>query len=64
MGVHESLELHELLMFKNVCSTKSSTMTGLVEDEKLKNLLSKDVSKTKEQIQRLQEFITNRSEKS
>ncbi|PLR80361.1 hypothetical protein CVD25_14805 [Bacillus canaveralius] len=64
MGVHESLELHELLMFKNICLTKSSTMSGLVQDEKLKNLLSKDVSKSKEQIQRLQEFITNRSEKS
>ncbi|WP_249226458.1 hypothetical protein [Alicyclobacillus mengziensis] len=35
-ALHETLELHELLAFKNVCMTKSVTMPVLVSDESLK----------------------------
>jgi similar to spore coat protein len=64
MGVHETLEVHELMMFKTLCLTKSSTMSGLAQDDKLKNLLSKDINKTVEQINQLQQFITDRGAKS
>jgi similar to spore coat protein len=60
MGLHETHEIHELLMFKNLCLTKSTTMGALVQDQELKNILQSDVSATQQQVQRLQEFITNR----
>lgn len=57
LGVHETLELHELLTFKSLCLTKSSTMSGLVQDNELKNLLTQDANQTKNHIQTLQQFI-------
>nr|WP_263328589.1 hypothetical protein [Neobacillus sp. Marseille-Q6967] len=60
MAPHETYELHELLTFKNLCLTKSTMMGGLVQDSELKNILQQDVTKTKGQIQRMQEFMTNR----
>ncbi|MFC3885706.1 hypothetical protein ACFOU2_20410 [Bacillus songklensis] len=64
LGLHETLEVHELLTFKNVCLTKSTTMSGLAQDEELKALLSTDVSTGKQHIQQLQGFLTNRRELS
>lgn len=62
LAPHETYELHELLTFKNLCLTKSATMSGLVQDQELKSILENDVTKTKTQIQRIQQFITNRGE--
>lgn len=62
LAPHETYELHELLTFKNLCLTKSTTMSELVQDPELKSILDQDVTKTKAQIQRLQEFITKRGE--
>ncbi|MDQ0246293.1 hypothetical protein J2S09_003897 [Bacillus fengqiuensis] len=59
LGLHETLEVHELLTFKNLCLTKASTMMGLVQDEELKTLLSEDVSMGQQQIERLQEHLIN-----
>jgi similar to spore coat protein len=64
LAPHETYELHELLTFKNLCLTKSSTMSALVQDPQLKNILQQDVTKTTGQIQRMQEFMTNRGEQS
>ncbi|KAA9015743.1 hypothetical protein [Niallia endozanthoxylica] len=62
LAPHETYELHELLTFKNLCLTKSATMSGLAQDQELQNILTSDVTKTKGQIQRIQEFITNRGD--
>jgi similar to spore coat protein len=62
LAPHETYELHELLTFKNLCLTKSTTMSQLVQDSELQSILSQDVTKTTEQIQRIQQFITNRGE--
>nr|WP_313781745.1 hypothetical protein [Paenibacillus larvae] len=35
LAVHETLEVHELLTFKNTCMTKSVAMQGLVSDPAL-----------------------------
>ncbi|MFJ9292036.1 DUF892 family protein [Bacillus halotolerans] len=63
-GLHETLELHELLTFKNLCLTKSSTMMGLVQDEELKSILEQDAQKTKQQVARLQELLSVRGEQA
>jgi similar to spore coat protein len=64
LAPHETYELHELLTFKNLCLTKSSTMGALVQDSELKDILQQDVTKTTAQIQRMQEFITKRGMQS
>ncbi|CAM3725344.1 hypothetical protein [Mesobacillus zeae] len=62
MAPHETYELHELLTFKNLCLTKSTMMGGLAKDSELQSILQEDASMTREQIQRIQEFMTNRGE--
>ncbi len=64
LAPHETYELHELLTFKNTCLTKSATMSKLIQDPELKAILEHDVTKSKQQIQRIQEFITNRGDNS
>jgi similar to spore coat protein len=54
---HETFELHEILMFKNVCATKSAVMVKLVADEELKSLLQQDLMTSKEQIEELKGLI-------
>jgi similar to spore coat protein len=63
LGLHETLEVLEILTFKSLCVTKSSIMGGLVQDMELKTLLTKDASTGVKHIQRLQEFLTNREDK-
>lgn len=53
LAPHESIELHELLNFKNLCLTKSVTMSPLVSDCELKTILKEDVTTTKQQIEEL-----------
>jgi similar to spore coat protein len=50
---HETMQLHELLTFKNICLTKSVTMSPLVSDKELKAILQNDVSISKQHIQEL-----------
>lgn len=59
LAPHELLDLHELLSFKNLCATKSSTMQGLIEDQKLKDIVSNDLNSTKRHIQDLQNVISS-----
>ncbi len=58
-GLHETLELHELTVFKTVCMTKSKTMQALVEDNDLKNILQRDVRMSTGQIQELDGLLSN-----
>ncbi|MDM5223453.1 hypothetical protein QUF86_22500 [Peribacillus sp. NJ11] len=62
VGLHETLELHEILNFKSLCLSKASTMNVLVQDTELKNILLQDMSSGREQTQRLQEILVNQGE--
>ena len=57
LALHETLEIHELLTFKNLCLTKSSTMIGLVGCEELKAILAMNVTKGKQHVQQLQTLL-------
>ncbi|MGM1022945.1 MAG: hypothetical protein ACQEXV_21145 [Bacillota bacterium] len=57
LGVHEKLELHELLTFKTTCLTKSQTMIPLVSDTNLKNILQQDVNGGTQDIQQLKNLL-------
>lgn len=63
LGLHETLDLHELLSFKNLCLTKATTMSVLAQDEELKTILSGDVTTGTQHIQQLQQFLRDRREK-
>lgn len=57
LGLHETVDAHELLTFKNLCVTKSALMSGLVKDEELKTLLENDATIGQGHIQQLQAFL-------
>jgi similar to spore coat protein len=59
LAVHESLELHELLVFRNLCCTKASTMQMLVTDPQLKAIMQRDVSTTTEHLRELRDLLNN-----
>jgi similar to spore coat protein len=58
MGVHEGLELHELITFKSLCLTKSTVMQALVSDPALKELMQEDVSVSSQHIEDLKRHLT------
>lgn len=58
---HEALELHELVTFKNICATKSASMSALVKDEELKGILQQDFTVSKGHIQELQNLMVGAS---
>ncbi|AHD04919.1 spore coat protein [Paenibacillus larvae] len=58
LAVHETLEVHELLTFKNTCMTKSVAMQGLVSDPALKSLLQEDIQHSAKAIQDYQGLLS------
>lgn len=64
LALHETLDLHELLAFKNLCLTKSATMSKLAQDVELQAILESDSQAGIRHIQQLQEFLTKREEQA
>jgi similar to spore coat protein len=64
LGLHETLEVHELLTFKNLCLTKATTMSPFALDPELRAILESDITMGTGHIKQLQEFLTNREEQS
>ncbi|MFM9279541.1 spore coat protein [Paenibacillus jiagnxiensis] len=54
-GVHEKLELHELLVFKTGCLTKSQMMLPQVQEDDLKSILLTDIQYGMEDVKQLKE---------
>ncbi|SDJ80369.1 hypothetical protein [Sediminibacillus albus] len=59
LALHERLELHEILTFKNLCLTKAATMHGLVGCEELKGILETDVTEGKQHVEQLNQLLKN-----
>ncbi|MDQ1911758.1 hypothetical protein D3C73_1514860 [compost metagenome] len=55
---HETMDLHEIAVFKTVSLTKSKTMQVLVSDPDLKSILQQDVQTSTRQLQELQSLLT------
>ncbi|MED4207319.1 hypothetical protein [Neobacillus mesonae] len=62
LALHETLDLHELLAFKNLCLTKTTTMSKLAEDEELRTIMEADAAAGIQHIQQIQKFLTNRGD--
>ncbi len=63
LSMHETLNLHEILTFKNVCVTKASTMQALVSDEQLKAMLRQDVEFGQRHIKEIQGILSSHVQK-
>ncbi|MGE5415749.1 MAG: spore coat protein [Acidobacteriota bacterium] len=57
LGVHEQLELHELLNMKATCVSKSASMANLASDNDLKQLLQQDVKAGQQHLNDLQSIL-------
>jgi similar to spore coat protein len=57
MAPDETIQLNELLTLKNLCLTKSITMSPLVSDEELKGILKQDSATTEQHIRELKSLI-------
>lgn len=57
LGIHEALELHELVTFKAVCASKSAAMMNIVSDSELRSLMQQDLEMAQQHIQRMQPFL-------
>ncbi|SFE97236.1 hypothetical protein [Alteribacillus iranensis] len=60
LALHERLELHEILTFKNLNLTKSSTMRGLVGCKELKGILENEVKEGQQHVTQLHELLQRR----
>jgi similar to spore coat protein len=58
---HESVQLHEILTFKNLCLTKSLTMSKLVSDEELKSIMKADANLGEEHVRELRALMEEAS---
>lgn len=61
LALHETLDLHEITVFKNVCLTKAKTMQALVSDDALKSILQQDVQVSTRQLQELDQLLSRTS---
>ncbi|EGL19317.1 MULTISPECIES: hypothetical protein [Paenibacillus] len=61
LALHETLDLHEITAFKNVCLTKAKTMQALVSDDALKSILQQDVQVSSRQLQELDQLLSRTS---
>lgn len=57
LALHEKLEVHEVLIFKTACATKSKAMLELAEDKKLKKMLEEDIRLSAKAIKELRDIL-------
>ncbi|WP_026700000.1 hypothetical protein [Salibacterium aidingense] len=57
LGIHEKAELHEMLVFKTNCLSKSQMMQNQVQDPELQQLFQQDVQASTENISQLQQLL-------
>lgn len=57
LAPNETIQLHEILTLKNLCLTKSITMSPLISDDELKNIIKNDVEKSQRHIKELKDFL-------
>jgi len=57
LGLHEGLEMHELLTFKCLCLTKSMLMQGFVTDQTLTEIMQDDVKMSTKHVEDLRNHL-------
>lgn len=57
-ALHETLELHEITVFKTACLTKAKMMQNLVTDPNLQSILDYDAQITTRQVKELKDLLS------
>ena len=57
-GVHEIVDLRELINFKGCCLTEAKTRLSLVENPELKVLVEQSVQQGTSSVQQMQSLLT------
>jgi similar to spore coat protein len=57
MALHETLELHELMMSKTVCLLEAKARQQLVHDPVLKALILTDIQNTTQAVKEMQGIL-------
>lgn len=57
LAMHEKLEVHEILIMKTACATKSKATLDLIKDEKLKKLVEEDIKLSSAAIKELKGIL-------
>ena len=61
LALHEQLEVHEVLIFKTTCVTKSKMFVDLVQDKKLKEIIEEDLVLSEKAIKDLKKVLADAS---
>ena len=61
LALHEQLEVHEVLIFKTTCVTKSKMFVDLVQDKKLKEIIEEDLALSEKAIKDLKKVLADAS---
>ena len=61
LALHEQLEVHEVLIFKTTCVTKSKMFVDLVQDKKLKEIIEQDLELSEKAIKDLKKVLADAS---
>lgn len=54
---NETLQLHEILTFKNTSMTKAVTMSPLVSDNELKTILQQEAATSQKHLEELRDLM-------
>lgn len=54
---NETLQLHEILTFKNTSLTKAVTMSPLVSDDELKSILQQEAATSQKHLEELRDLM-------
>ncbi len=57
LAPNETMQLHEILTLQDLCLTKAITMSPLVSDIKLKNLIKNDIQTTQIHVKELRGYL-------
>ena len=58
LAPHETMDVHELLNFKTTAVMKAKFLQGVVFDQKIKQLMERDVEISARQIRELEELYS------
>jgi similar to spore coat protein len=58
LAMHETLDLHELINMKVVSASKFSSMSTMVSDPSLRNMLQQDVQMCTQHVQQLSNLLS------
>ncbi|TWT25114.1 spore coat protein [Planomicrobium sp. CPCC 101110] len=64
LAIHETLEVHEVLIFKTACLAKNKLFVDMVQDKKLKEIIEEDTELSTKAVKDLRKILADASKQS